>query len=73
MVFDFPAADALINIWNSSDGTLVKTLKGHRQGVNDISWAINDSYLVSVSDDLTLRLWKNYAVIYQIFITGYYF
>jgi COMPASS component SWD3 len=33
------------------------TLRGHDQGISDVAWSRDGAYLVSASDDRTLRVW----------------
>eukprot|EP00743_Colponemidia_sp_Colp-15_P008613 GILK01009373.1.p1 GENE.GILK01009373.1~~GILK01009373.1.p1 ORF type:complete len:488 (+),score=32.46 GILK01009373.1:72-1535(+) len=37
---------------------VIRTLKGHTKGVTDLDWASCNDYLVSASNDKTLRVWK---------------
>ncbi|HIK33488.1 MAG TPA: hypothetical protein IGS17_04755 [Oscillatoriales cyanobacterium M59_W2019_021] len=51
------SSDETIKIWKT-DGTLVATLKGHRQPVHRIVFHPNGQLLVSASGDRTLKFWK---------------
>lgn len=57
--FEFIASgsrDKTIKLWDSR-GTLVKTLVGHDNWVRAILWHPGGQYLLSVSDDKTIRCW----------------
>ncbi|DAZ99039.1 TPA: hypothetical protein N0F65_010925 [Lagenidium giganteum] len=53
------AADKTIKIWSASESTQEPevTLRGHEEGVSDVAWSKDDEYVVSASDDRTLRIW----------------
>uniref|UniRef100_A0A453B8T7 Uncharacterized protein n=1 Tax=Aegilops tauschii subsp. strangulata TaxID=200361 RepID=A0A453B8T7_AEGTS len=36
---------------------VIANLRGHTQGVSDLSWSTDSNYLCSASDDRTLRIW----------------
>lgn len=46
-----------IELWNPQNGTLEKTLMGHRQVVNGLAFSFDNKTLVSGSSDSTVRLW----------------
>jgi WD40 repeat protein len=47
----------VVKIWDVANGTLVKDLWGHKDGVMEVKWSPNGSRLISVSDDKSIRLW----------------
>lgn len=49
--------DKLIKIWDAKEGTLIGTLIGHDNWVRDLKFHPNGKYLLSVSDDKSLRAW----------------
>ena len=49
--------DHNIHLWNTTTGTLKRTLKGHRNKVNCISFNTDGKKLVSGSQDGTIHLW----------------
>ncbi|KAL1748896.1 WD40-repeat-containing domain protein [Schizophyllum fasciatum] len=52
------AADKTIKIWDTENGEILHTLKGHEEGVSDIAWSNDGAYLASASDDKTIRTWS---------------
>eukprot|EP00826_Nyctotherus_ovalis_P044059 TRINITY_DN471_c0_g1_i1.p1 TRINITY_DN471_c0_g1~~TRINITY_DN471_c0_g1_i1.p1 ORF type:complete len:446 (-),score=116.19 TRINITY_DN471_c0_g1_i1:132-1469(-) len=51
------ARDKLIKLWDAKEATLVATFVGHDNWVRDILFHPNGKYLLSVSDDKSLRVW----------------
>lgn len=47
-----------VKIWDVANGTLVKDLVGHKDGVMEVKWSPNGSTLISVSDDKGIRVWQ---------------
>ena len=47
-----------IKIWNYESGECIRTLRGHSDCVRDIKWIMNTEYIVSASDDRTLKIWN---------------
>ncbi len=37
-------------------------LEGHKAGVSDVDWSIEDKYLCSASDDTTIKIWNAQTV-----------
>lgn len=53
------SSDKTIKLWNLNNNTvnLKSTLKGHNDGISDLTFSFNNKYLASCSDDLTIRIW----------------
>ena len=61
--------DGTVKLWNvsssfskgspfdSNDGRLIDTLKGHKDGINDITYSRDGTTIVTASSDHTVRLW----------------
>jgi WD40 repeat protein len=45
-------------IWDATNGAHVRTLEGHTEGVNDITWSSDPMYLASGSDDYSVKIWN---------------
>ncbi|SBT00563.1 ribosome assembly protein 4, putative [Plasmodium malariae] len=50
--------DKSIRIWSGLDGTFLAVYRGHVGPVYKIAWSIDNNYVVSCSQDSTLKLWK---------------
>lgn len=50
--------DNTIRIWRVSDGSLLRTLRGHSNRVNAVAFSPNGQYLASGSDDNTVKVWR---------------
>ncbi|MBT4011677.1 MAG: WD40 repeat domain-containing protein [Planctomycetaceae bacterium] len=48
--------DGMIRIWSTTTGELLATVAAHQRRIRDLSFIKSDSYLVSISDDRTLRV-----------------
>lgn len=49
--------DKAIRVWDIHEGTVQRTLSGHRGKINSLDFSPNSKTLVSGSDDQTIRLW----------------
>lgn len=49
--------DKTIRLWNPQTGEELRTLRGHTEAVNGVSYQPDGQRLASVSDDKTIRLW----------------
>jgi WD40 repeat protein len=47
----------MIDLWNVADGSLLKTLIGHRERVESVRFSPNGNLLVSGSIDGTIKIW----------------
>jgi WD40 repeat protein len=50
--------DNTVKIWSVEYKKELNTLKGHKRGVNSVSFSSDGKYLVSGSDDGTIKLWN---------------
>eukprot|EP01022_Parablepharisma_sp_SALTPOND_P029272 TRINITY_DN72_c0_g1_i1.p1 TRINITY_DN72_c0_g1~~TRINITY_DN72_c0_g1_i1.p1 ORF type:complete len:454 (-),score=58.54 TRINITY_DN72_c0_g1_i1:121-1482(-) len=51
------ARDKLIKLWDAKEGRLVSTFIGHDNWVREVLFHPNGKYLLSVSDDKSVRVW----------------
>ncbi|CAD7699969.1 unnamed protein product [Ostreobium quekettii] len=51
------SADGTIKMWKTETGETTRTLKGHKNGINDVAWSQDCRYLCSASDDQTAMVW----------------
>ncbi|KAF7586258.1 hypothetical protein BBP40_009184 [Aspergillus hancockii] len=50
-------ADKSIEIWDTTNGDLVRVLNGHSGPISDVSFSMHNHTLASASEDGTVRLW----------------
>ncbi len=50
--------DKTVKLWNSTDGTLLKTLTAHSGGVRGVAFSPDRKILASGSSDRTIILWN---------------
>lgn len=51
------AADCTVCIWDPHTGKYQRTLEGHTQGVSDVAWSSDSTYVATASDDTTVKIW----------------
>lgn len=51
-------ANKTINVYNISDGVLIRELEGHSRWINSITFTPNEDLLISASDDKEIRVWE---------------
>jgi WD40 repeat protein len=52
------AEDKTVRLWNTSDGTLIKTLEGHSDVVTSVAISFDGTLLASGSKDGKIMLWR---------------
>ncbi len=52
------SGDSTVKLWDTSTGKEIKTLIGHTDPVNGISFSPNGKMLASASADNTVKLWR---------------
>ncbi|CAI4224555.1 unnamed protein product [Auanema sp. JU1783] len=53
------AADTKILVYDSTDGTLMQCLKGHKEAVYSVAWSADGEAFASGSADRTVIIWTN--------------
>ena len=46
-----------IHLWDTSNGRLLQTFKGHRDSISSVAFSHDSKLLASGSDDFTIRIW----------------
>lgn len=49
--------DKTVRLWRTSNGNLIRALKGHQDGVSSVAWS-SDNVLASGSYDNTVKVWR---------------
>ena len=49
--------DNTIRLWNPETGELLKTLRGHTEGINSLVFSGDGGTIISASRDDTIRIW----------------
>lgn len=52
----FIGADMTVKVWDAHQGHCLHSFTGHERGINDVKWSPDSQFLLSASDDTTLRL-----------------
>jgi hypothetical protein len=47
-----------VNVYNVADSTLRYRMRGHRDTINSVQWAADSVYILTASDDKTVRIWN---------------
>jgi WD40 repeat protein len=63
--------DHTVRVWNAVSGTILHTLKGHRNDVRMVGFSSDGSRIVSGSDDYTARIWDADTGAPQLIFKGY--
>jgi WD40 repeat protein len=50
-------ADRFVKIWNTADGSLIRSLEGHTHHVLGVAWRMDGKILASGSADNTIKVW----------------
>ena len=50
--------DGTVALLSPTSLAVIAVLRGHSDGVSDLSWSTESYYLCSASDDRTIRCWK---------------
>lgn len=51
------AADKTLKIWDVEAGQLIRTIRGHREGLSDLAWSGDGKYIATASDDSSVGIW----------------
>ncbi|GAB5357260.1 hypothetical protein AAMO2058_000358800, partial [Amorphochlora amoebiformis] len=52
------ADDGLIKVWSILDGSLIRTLRGHKSEITDLQISPQDTLIASSSTDCSVRVWS---------------
>ncbi|MFC1603836.1 protein kinase [Planctomycetota bacterium] len=56
--FVYSTFDKTIKAWDTTNGTVIRTFKGHKGGVYSLSLSADSTLLVSASHDNTVKVWN---------------
>ena len=56
-----------IKIWECKTGRLLQVLTAHTDFVNSVCFSPDDKYILSVSDDCTIKVWKKKNALFKLF------
>ncbi|KDQ56379.1 hypothetical protein JAAARDRAFT_310452 [Jaapia argillacea MUCL 33604] len=52
------ASDNIIRVWEVASGNLITSLRGHAAQVNTVRFSLDGQYIVSGSNDKTIKFWR---------------
>jgi WD40 repeat protein len=51
------AADKTLKTWDVASGVLIRTIRGHKEGLSDLAWSSDGRLIATASDDTTVGIW----------------
>ncbi len=52
------SVDGTINMWNCNNGQMMNSFYGHSGAVNSAKFTPDGKYIVSISDDESMKIWQ---------------
>ncbi len=52
------SVDGMLRLWDGESGISFLTLRGHGTSIRSVNFSPHGKYLISASDDLTVRIWQ---------------